>query len=115
MIVICNIGDLNMNLESKTKTVRLSVKAKQVLEKVPEEKGISKNQFINECIEAHKVPTSRRVKESYVAKKTALANLSLLMMSRDYEQIPDYVKNANMIAERSLSDYGCINGKRKKR
>ena len=107
--------EIEMNLESKTRTVRLSVKAKMVLDKIPAEEGISKNQFINECIEAHKVPVSRKIKDNYAERKQVLTNLSLLMMSRDYKQLPEYVKEANILMERSLSDYGSFNGKRKKR
>ena len=39
------------------KTIRLSEKAGKILEIIPEKKGISKNQFINECIEAHNIPS----------------------------------------------------------
>ncbi len=51
------------------KTIRLSEKAGKILEIIPEKKGISKNQFINECIEAHNIPTSRRNKINYCINK----------------------------------------------
>ena len=67
---------------------------------------LAKNQFINECIEAHNIPTSRRNKINYANQIIVLTNLSLLEMSTGYKQIPDSLKQTVDLLERSIGNNG---------
>lgn len=91
---------------SELKTIRLSEKAGKILEIIPEKKGISKNQFINECIEAYNIPTSRRNKINYATQIITLTNLSLLEMSTGYKQTTDSLKQTVDLLERSIGNNG---------
>lgn len=104
-----------MNTKSSIRSIRVSEKTDVILNTIPGKKGISTNAFINECIEAHNAPTSRKVKDYKASQILAVTNLGLMMMSLDYEELPELFRQVCMLAERGLVDndsFKCRSGKR---
>ena len=95
-----------MSLEEKTRSIRLSKKAADILEQAPAKYGISKNRFINECIEAQKTSSSRKIKQYHAKQIIGSTIMSLLVMSEGYnEMTPEYIKAAHKdMIEGSLSN-----------
>lgn len=81
-----------MKLESRTRSIRLSEKSSHIIDTIPREKGISKNRFIIECIEAHKEPASRKIKGYHKNQIIQQTNLALLVRSSRWDELPESIK-----------------------
>ena len=104
-----------MNLESKTRTIRLSKREREIIDSVPDKKGISVNHFINECIEAHNIPTSRKLKVLHAERVIFLTNLSLLEQSTACRELPETVKKAILKMDGGLIDNGMLTSKKQEK
>lgn len=104
-----------MDTKSGTRSIRVYERANEILNTIPEKKGISINRFINECIIAHNAPTSRKVKDYKASQILALTNLGMLRMSQDYEELPEDFKQVCTLIEKGLADHDSFKGRYGKR
>lgn len=88
--------------KSPVTSLRLTQKSKQILESIPAKKNISPNKFINECIEAHRTPSSRMQKDFHTARVLSQTQIYLIQNSDLSNQLPDAVKQSLEIIGRSL-------------